>query len=105
MFAYKFSSTATAEKPDNKLTQLLEKAKEGQVLSREEKDRIANILWGTFGSQSSTYRLAGWAWYMGDCLQRILVRHTYDSHFEVYQAPDKTALRKCISHVREMVYA
>lgn len=105
MFAYKFSSTAMAEKPDNELTRLLEKAQDYDALSREEKDRIANILWGIFGSHSSTYRLAGWAWGMSTCLRRILVRHTYDSHFSIYFAPDKTSLQKCLHQVKEMVYA
>ena len=104
-FAYKFVRWDVPPKPDNNRTRLLEKAQDKEPLTREEKDQIANILWGTFGANSSTYRLGGWAWPMSDCLQRILVQHTYDSGFDVYYAPDKTSLRKVLDHVREMVYA
>jgi len=106
MEAYKFSSCAREEKPDNDLTRLLEKAQSGAALTRDEKDRIANTLYGLFGSHSSTYKLAGWAWYMGSCLRRILVNYSWDSNFQPYYAPDKTSLRKALSlPVKEMVYA
>jgi hypothetical protein len=104
MTAFKFVPYAQPEKPDNDTTQLLEKAQDFDDLTREEKDRIANTLWGIFGSHRASYRLAGWEWPMWDCLHRILVRHTYDNHFSVYYAPDKTSLRKCLNQVAEMVY-
>lgn len=107
MEACKFSSTAAETKPDNVTTTLLEKAMSRQPLSRTEKDRIAEILYGTFGSHASTYKLTGWAWDMADCLPRILVNFTYDRYFLPFYAPDKTSLRKALSHqpIREMIYA
>lgn len=106
MEAYRFVSHAKEEKPDNDTTKLLEKAQSGEALTREEKDRIAEILWGTFGSHSSTYKLAGWAWPMRDCLPRILVNHGWDNHFIPYYAPDKTSLRKALPlPIQEMIYA
>ena len=106
MAAYRFVSHAKEKKPDNDITRLLEKAQSGEALIREEKDRIAGILWGLFGGHSSTYKLAGWAWPMRDCLPRILVNYRWDNHFEIYHAPDKTSLRKALSlPIREMVYA
>lgn len=103
-FAYKFVTWEVPPKPDNETTQLLEKAQDGQPLTRTERDQIADILWGTFGSHSSTYKLQGWAWPMSKCLKRILVRHTYDNYFTPYFAPDKTSLRKCLYSISEMVY-
>ena len=105
MFAYKFSKCATAEKPQTENTELLEKAMRNEALSRQEKDRIAEILYGLFGDHGSTYRLAGWAWHMSGVLPRILVRHTWDNSFCPHYAPDKTALRKVLYSVAEMVYA
>ena len=104
MFAYKFVEWDVPPKPDNDRTRLLEKAQDGGELTRKEKDEIADILWGLFGAMSSTYKLGGYAWPMNDCLKRILVRHTYNSYFDTYYAPDKTSLRKCLFNVAEMVY-
>lgn len=106
MVAYKFSGCARDEKPDTDLTRLLEKAQSGASLPRDEKDRIANALYGLFGSHSATYKLAGWAWSMSGCLRRILVRFNWDNTFHPYYAPDKTALRKALTlPIREMIYA
>ncbi len=109
MEAYKFASTATATKPDNNITRLLEKAIRKEKLSREEKNKIANLLYGILGSNGHTYRLAGWAWYMADCLPRILVSFTWNhQQFDTYYAPDKTSLRKVLRGllpVNEMIYA
>ena len=104
MEAYKFACTAREEKPDNDTTRLLEKA-DGAPLTRQEKDSIAETLWGVFGSHSPVYKLAGWAWNMRFVLPRILVKHTYDNSFSIYYAPDKTSLRKVLHNVEEMVYA
>lgn len=106
MNAYKFSSCAREIKPDNELTRLLEKTQAGTVLTRDEKDRVANTLYGLFSSHGSTYKLAGWAWNMSMCLPRILVRFDYDNYFSPYYAPDKTSLRKALlGPIREMIYA
>ena len=104
MTAYKFSECATANKPDNQITQLLEEAQRGEKLTREQKDRIADLLYGTFGAHAQgCYKLAGWCWNMREALPRFLVRHTYDNTFTPYYAPDKTALRSVLDHVSEIV--
>lgn len=105
MYAYKFSSTATTEKPDNDTTRLLEKALRKEALTREEKDKVANILYGTCSGHSCAYKLSGWVWHMYEVLPRILVRHRHDECFWPYRAPDKTSLRKALYGVGEMVYA
>ena len=89
--AYKFINTAADEKPDTEETRLLEQAMASQPLTRTEKNRIAEILYGICGAGSHTYKLAGWAWPMYRCLPRFLVC-SYD-HWQAYYAPDKTSLR------------
>ena len=109
MQAYKFASTATATKPDNDITRLLEKAIRKEKLSRGEKDRIGRILYGIGSNHSPHYRLAGWEWYMADCLARILVRFAWSDGFHIFYAPDKTSLRKPLTETNgpivEMIYA
>lgn len=104
MYAYKFSKTARETKPSTVITNLLEKAQEKKPLTREEKNKIADILYGVSGAQSSTYKLLGWAWPMHDTLKRILVSFNYESRtFHTYYAPDKTSLRKILSSINEMI--
>ena len=109
MQAYKFVPTATATKPDTNITRLLEKALKRERLSREEKDWIASLLYGILGSNGHTYRLSGWAWYMADCLPRILVHFVWSDGFHISYAPDKTSLRKSLTRTNgqivEMLYA
>ena len=75
-------------------------------LSRGEKDKIAETLYGTFGSQGATYKLSGWAWNMRDCLKRFLVSFKYASGtFNAYYAADKTSLRKVLTSISEIIEA
>ena len=104
MGAYKFSKTATEVKPDTPTTRLLEKAQDGQHLTRTEKDEIARVLYGVFGNHGSTYKLGGWAWPMAGFLKCILVEFTYEfGTYKAYYAPDKTSLRKVLGQVSCMV--
>jgi len=106
MSIYKFVPQARADKPVTEYTILLEKAQARMKLTREEKDKISNILYGVFGCHGPTYKLAGWAWAMSSSLKRILVSFTHDpGHFSTYYAPDKTSLRKVLSSVSEMIEA
>lgn len=109
MSAYKFSNTATDTKPNTETTRLLEKAMSGSVLSRKEKDKVAEALYGLFGAQGPTYELHGWAWPMRIHLARTLVSFSYEPMlFHIYYAPDKTSLRKCLvdkHYILEMIYA
>ena len=108
--AVQFAFNANVNKipPVNDWTILLDKAFTDEPLSREEKNKIADILWGTFGAQSSCYKSMGWMWDMSEAKQvkRILVSFTYDTGvFRTYYAPDKTSLRSVLSNVSEMFYA
>ncbi len=108
--AYRFSNfdRVPVQPPTGWQITLLEKAFGDDPLTREEKDQIANILYGTFGSQSSDYKLSGWCWPMSRARQmrRILVSFRYErGTFRTYYAPDKTSLRAVLSDVAEMVYA
>lgn len=88
---------------------LLDKAFGVMPLTRAEKDRIAEIMYGVFGAQNSTYKLSGWGWPMylaKQQIRRILVSFTYEpNNYRTYYAPDKTSLRKVLSSVHQMVYA
>jgi hypothetical protein len=107
-FAYHALVPATP--PVNETTQMLDKAFTADPLTREEKDKIAQLLYGTSGPGHSTYRLAGWAWDMNEATQirRILVKYSHDNHFSIYFAPDKTSLRDALNKdhaIDEMIYA
>lgn len=100
----KYEDGRTDVKPDTEITRLLERAASGARLARTEKDRVASVLYGLFGSQSSTYKLGGWAWPMGACLPRFLVKLRHYGWVERY-APDKTSLRRAVRGVLEIVEA
>lgn len=102
MKAYVFSECATKEKPDTDTTRLLEKAMDGAELTRQEKDKIADICYGIFGSQFAGYRLAGWQWDLRHCLNKYVVESSFgDLHY--YYAPDKTSLRKALRFVKRII--
>lgn len=108
-YQFAFHSNVPKTPPKNEITELLDKAFTDEPLTRQEKDRIAEILYGLFGANSSTYKLAGWAWPMAYARQirRILVKFRYGPWVEYY-APDKTSLRRALpdqSQIVEMVYA
>lgn len=105
MNAYKFSSSARTEAPD---MPILEKAFSSKPLNREEKNKVANLLYGIFGAQGPTYRLLGWAWDMtqAEQMRRILVNVKHYG-WQEYFAPDKTSLRRACPHAKwfkEMIY-
>jgi len=104
--AYKFVAWDVPPTPDNATTRLMDKAFGDEPLTREEKDRIAERLYGLFGAGGSTHKLGGWAWPMARAKQvrRILVRHKNDSVFRECYAPDKSSLRKALPTVAEMIY-
>jgi hypothetical protein len=104
MDAYKFSTSAREKKPENTITALIEKAMDFQPLSRQEKDKIADICYGVFGSQFAGYKFLGWRWDLKDCLKRFVV-HFKSGDLAFYYAPDKTSLRKVISNIREIIAA
>ena len=96
MMAYKFSECGTDKKPDTDITRFIEKVQTGVHLSRAEKDRIAEICYGTSGSGFAGYKLLGWKWDLTEVLNEYIVEFLY-SHFQSYHTPDKTSLRKAIA--------
>lgn len=112
MNAYKFAFHANvpAQPPETENTKLLDKAFGDEPLTREEKDRIAQVLYGIFGANGPSYRLSGWCWPMSQAKQvkRILVSNRHEpDRFRAYYAPDKSSLRKAIKvdSPKEMIYA
>ena len=94
--AYKFSKYAADQKPDTDTTRFIEKVQTGACLSRNEKDRIAEICYGIFGSGFAGYKLHGWLWNIDKVLNEYIVEFSYGG-FQSYYAPDKTSLRKVLS--------
>ncbi len=94
--AFKFSRCATNQKPDTDTTRFIEKVQTGVCLSRDEKDRIAQICYGISGSQFAGYKLHGWLWNVNEVLNEYIVEFSYGS-FQSYYTPDKTSLRKSIT--------
>ena len=95
--AYPFNERADKQRPLTDITELLE-AYGDRELTREEKDKIALILYGVLGANSSSYRIHAWEWPMHEVLPRMLVRFSYSpSEFHIYFAPDKTSLRKALT--------
>ena len=103
--AYKFVKWEVPEKPNTETTRLLEKATSNfNGLNKNEKNKIAEILYGLGGGSSSTYKLGGWAWPMSRYLPKILVKQ--HGNWQEYYAPDKTSLREALGGtIQEMVYA
>ena len=105
MYAYKFSTTATETKPDTETTRFLERIIDGGTFTRQEKDKLTQILYGTFGCQGTTYKLAGWAWPMRGHLKEFIVDSRYYG-LKSYWALDKTSIRKslsCIGKIRRIL--
>jgi len=76
---------------------LYRKIKESGIksLTREEKDYIADCLYGPAGNDTSIYRYMGFAADFSAVLNRYIVNERYYGWREYYSA-DKTALRKSI---------
>jgi hypothetical protein len=102
---YRFSDCATEAPPNNQITSLLDKAFSDEKLTRADKNRMAEILYGSSTMQSSIYRLAGWAWpmFLAKQFREIVVQDRYSGQWRSYWAPDKTALRSVLGN-RRMAY-
>lgn len=97
LYPYKFSKCAVNTKPVTDVTELLEKTMQGGRLSREEKNRIAEICYGVCSQYSQCYKLHGWCWDLTSCLPAFLVEYE-TGDIQKYYAVDKTALRKALHH-------
>lgn len=82
---------------DCRMFKLYRKIKESGIksLTRQEKDYIADCLYGTSGMYSHRYKYMGFAADFSTVLNRYLVNERYYGWKEYYSA-DKTALRKTI---------
>lgn len=97
---YQFTSHSNL--PDNSpcpvhpMFQLYGKAWKGKKLTRQEKDTIADNLYGIWGQQSATYKLGGFLAPFYNVLNKYIVKYKH-GHLQEYYAPDKTSLRKALS--------
>jgi hypothetical protein len=106
---YQFTSHKNLPKgsacPIDRMFQLYGKALKKKKLSREEKDYVANRLYGISGCGSSLYKTMGFQANFFQVFPRILVNIKYYG-WQTYYAPDKTSLRKAIpEQIIEMIYA
>ncbi len=89
--------------PQHEMFTLYGKLLKGDKISSHDKQYIADHLWGTFGANSSTYRLGGFAAHFSEVLPRILVKQHGD--WREYVAPNKSTLRNALyGHIDEMHY-
>ena len=95
---YKFvhHDRVSDDPPEHFMFDLYRRLEKGAKLDRKDKDILTDTLYGTFGSQSATYKLMGWAVCFCDVLQKYLVKFPYDNLWHEYWAPDKTSLRSAI---------
>lgn len=89
--------------PDCEAFRLYRKAASQKKLTRQEKDRIAELCYGRFGAGCSTVRFLGFAAPFHQILPRFLVKQY--GNWEAYYAPDKGSLKKALSGVQEIVAA
>jgi hypothetical protein len=102
MKPYKFSKTASEQSPKTDRTLFLESIEKGTVLSRDQKDSLAEIFYGVCGSGFAGYKLSGWCWDMSNLLPEYIVEFSYGG-FQSYFAGDKTALRKTLGNIKRII--
>ncbi len=61
IYQFAFHSNVTATPPACQMFDLYHRIQAGQKLGREEKDQVANGLYGLFGQSRATYKHGGWA--------------------------------------------
>lgn len=72
----------------------------GEPLTREEKDRLAEEL--SVSQSKASLKLLGWRFTFINLLNEYWVEFT-NGDIHRYYAPDKTSLRKCLSHVYRII--
>lgn len=114
MTPYKFTTYDGVPEipPETDITKLIHKADGDVPLTREEKDKLADVCYGLFANGNPTYRLMGWAFsvYGLKQIRRVLVSTSGQlDKFQAYYVPDKTSLRKTLKSIgriaNEMIYA
>lgn len=97
--------------PETTITKVLDKAFTDDPLTNDEKILVCKTLYGLFGTNSSVYKIAGWAWpmYHAKQMRAILVSFEHDeSTYRAYSAPDKLSLLSALNQTRpvfQMIYA
>ncbi len=105
IYQFAFHSRVKQEPTDCTMFELYRKVYAKEKLTREEKDRIADRLYGVLGQHSATYKYLGYAAPFHRVLDRFLVRHKHDDCWREYYVPDRTSLRKALRDVVEIVSA
>ena len=95
VYPYKFTyhDRVPNKPPVTKMTQLFDRLNTGENLSREEKDKVFDGLYGMGGSKSGVYKISGWAFPFHQLLKRFIV--CFDGDWSVYYALHKTSIRNC----------
>jgi len=99
---YKFVDSAAKEKPTYGFPDaMMEKLNAGKKLTREEKDALTEVFYGTFGQHNGAkLRYSGWEWNFTPFTKRFFV-NIYGGWSEV-MGFDKTSLRKAMPVVMEI---
>ena len=87
IYQFAFHSNVPARPAASQMFDLYHRIQDGQKLSREEKDRVADGLYGLFGQSNATYKQGGWAAPFAQVLPCFWVQFTY-GRIEQYFAPD-----------------
>lgn len=96
-FAIHTNLPAGSAMPLDPMFALYRKSRSGAKLTREEKDMIAQRVYGLSGMTGSTYKAGGFAAPFHDHLPRILAQDPYNSTtWHQYHAPDITSLRRAL---------
>src|SRR5512143_1175792 len=81
--------------PNHRMFALYNRLKNGETPTRDEKDYIADKLYGLFSNNRSSYKFMGYCAPFYEVLPRILVKIRHIG-WEEFHAPDKTSLRKAL---------
>lgn len=87
---------AGSPRPSCQAFDLYDKLLAGKALSRQEKDRVAELLYGIGSSHSCWYKCGGFLAPFDQVLPRYLVLARWGG-WRAYWAPDKTSLRKALT--------
>lgn len=93
-FAFHDNVSKTA--PKCLMFELYNRLENGETLTNEEKERVIDSFYGTFGQHyGATYKQGGWMADFSPFLKRILVKEKY-SGWKEYRSFNKSILRKVL---------
>jgi len=91
---FAFHARVPAEPPECEAFTLYRRLAAGGTLSREDKDRIAQLCYGVSTSHSSTYQRGGWECRFAEVCPCYIVQQ--GGQLAYYWAPDATSLRTAL---------